>query len=344
MTHLAREINEQPERLTDFLTSQRETVAAVAAAIRGYNPASVMIAARGTSDNAARYAQYIMGAHLQMPVGLSAPSLHTIYGTPPKLSRHLVIGISQSGQARDVNAVLEDANRDGALTVAITNYPDSPMATTAQHHIWLNVGPEVSIAATKTYTAQLAAVALLTASLADDPALITALEGIPAVVRQTLTYSEAIEQWAPRYRYMTQFASIGRGFNYCTAFEIGLKVKELTSVIGEGYSEADFRHGPIATISNGFPVILVAPAGKVSPQLRDLITKLQEKRAELLIVGNEDDLLSQAANALRIPAVDEWLSPIAAVVPGQIFAMHQAIVRGLPVDKPEGLQKVTITE
>ncbi|MEL7236660.1 MAG: glucosamine--fructose-6-phosphate aminotransferase, partial [Chloroflexota bacterium] len=95
---------------------------------------------------------------------------------------------------------------------------------------------------------------------------------------------------------------------------------------------------------SGFPVILVAPAGKVSPQLKDLIVKLQEKRAELLIVGNEGDVLSQATNALRIPTVDEWLSPIAAVVPGQLFAMHQAMVRGLPVDKPEGLQKVTITE
>ncbi len=344
MTHLATEINEQPHRLADFLSTQREAVAQIAKAIREYNPVGVVIAARGTSDNAARYTQYLMGALLRLPVGLSTPSLHTIYGTPPRLKGYLVIGISQSGQARDVNTVLEDAKRDGALTLAITNFSASPMATTAHHHIWLSTGEELSIAATKTYTAQLIAVALLTATLADDHSLLHSLQSIPDAVRRTLDYTEDMAGEFTRYRYMTQFAAIGRGYNYATAFEIALKVKELTSVIGEAYSEADFRHGPIATVGAGFPVIVVAPSGKVTPQIADLIEKMRERRTELLIVSDDDDTLALAHTPLRIQTVDEWLSPVVAVIPGQIFAMHQAELRGLPVDKPEGLQKVTITE
>ncbi|MCA9892780.1 MAG: SIS domain-containing protein [Anaerolineae bacterium] len=341
---LQQEINEQSAVLARLLKEQADNVTEIAAAIREFDPAYVLIAARGTSDNAARYAQYVLGSTVRLPVALSTPSLHTLYAAPPNLSKGLVIGISQSGQAEDVRRVLADAREQGALTLAITNFPDSPMGQTAAHHIELCAGVERSVAATKTYTAQLTVVAMLGAELANDDVLKAELAAVPVLMQATINGTGGISDWVERYRYIEQFAAIGRGFNYPTAFEISLKVKELTYIIGEGYSEADFRHGPIATIMEGFPVIAVAPQGKTLPQMHDLLDKLHEKGAALLVISNDGQALNKATKQMPIPAAPEWLSPIISVVPGQVFAMHLASVRGYPVDQPRGLTKVTVTE
>lgn len=340
---LEQEIQEQASVLERLLDEQWAHVAQIVAAIKAFDPAYVLIAARGTSDNAARYAQYVLGGKAHLPVALSTPSLHTLYETPPNLAKGLVIGISQSGQAEDVRRVLADAREQGALTISVTNYDNSPMAQTAAHHIPLCAGEELSIAATKTYTAQLTVMAMLGALLSGDSTLLGELRQLPGWMQATLDFSEEIAGWAERYRYMTHFAAIGRGYNYPTAFEISLKIKELTYVIGEGYSEADFRHGPIATIMPELPVIIVAPQGQTTPAMRDLLAKLSEKRAELLVISNDDDALKPATKAMRIANLPEWLSPIVGVVPGQVLAMNLALVRGYPVDKPYGLTKVTIT-
>lgn len=344
-TYLEHEINEQPEVLARLLAEEMSTARRIAQAIREFNPAFVHIAARGTSDNAARYAQYVLGAHARLPVALAAPSLHTLYDAPPNLSRALVMGISQSGQAEDVRRVLADARDQGALTVSITNDEASPMAQTAHHHLFLHAGEEISVAATKTYTAQLAAVAMINAALVEtDSALSASLERLPDYVRRTLTLSENMEQWVERYRYISQFVATGRGYNYCTAFEISLKVKELCYITGHGYSEADFRHGPIAMIQPGFPVIVVAPDGKTFPIQLDFLEKLRSRQAECLVISNNKAAFEGAHKVMPLPEdVPEWLSPIVAVIPGQIFAMRLAITRGNPVDQPRGLTKVTVT-
>ena len=342
--HLHNEIHEQPAVLGRLITEGRAHIAQIARHIREYNPAYVVVAARGTSDNAARYAQYLFGAKTHLYAGLSTPSLHTLYEQPPNLARALVIGISQSGQAEDVRRVLADAKADGALTIGITNNPNSPIANEAHHHIHLMAGEEISIAATKTYTAQLCAIASLAVELADDEALRTELDTLPHLVQETLTQADAIASWSERYRYMTQFVAVGRGYNFPTAFEISLKVKELCAITGDGYSEADFRHGPIAIANAGVPIIAVAPRGVVLPNMLDLMTKLRDRQTELLVISNDDEALSFATKPMRLPNMPEWLSPMVAVVPGQIFAMNQAVVRGLPVDSPRGLTKVTVTK
>ena len=224
-------------------------------------PAFVCIAARGTSDNAARYAQYLFGGALRMPVMLATPSLHTLYSAPPDLSRALVIGISQSGAGADVRQVLDDARQQGALTLALTNVADSPVAQAAQLLLELRAGAELSVAASKTYTAQLTVVAMLAAALADDAAMRSDLAQLPELAAQTLSLSAAIAGWSQRYHYANRLVTLGRGFNYATACEIALKVKELIYIASEGYSEADFRHGPIACIDALHPVIVVAPSG-----------------------------------------------------------------------------------
>ncbi len=341
--YLENEIAEQPivvKRLIDNIANLH----AVVSAIKDFDPAYVCIAARGTSDNAARYAQYLFGNTLKLPVMLATPSLHTIYETPPSFGKALVIGISQSGKAEDVRQVLEDANNDGALTIAITNFDDSPMAQTATYHLPLLAEQEFSVAATKTYTAQLTIIAMLATLLSESNTMMSELKLLPDHTSETLSLSDGIAEWADRYRYMDKIVVLGRGFNYATAFEISLKVKELTYIASEGYSEADFRHGPIAVVNNGFPVMLVAPKGKVFDGMTDMREKLNERNAETLIISNDVDLLSKATKQLPVPELPEWLSPIVSVIPGQIFGMQQAIARGLEVDKPRGLSKVTITQ
>ena len=341
---LQSEIAQQPAVMARLIHESMSATESVVKAIKAFDPAYVCIAARGTSDNAARYAQYLFGNMLGLPVMLAAPSLHTIYGTPPNLSKALVIGISQSGEAEDVRRVLQDAREQGALTLAVTNFEESPMAQTAQYHLPLLAEEELSVAATKTYTAQLTVVAMLATLLADDDSTLETLKSLPKIAEDTLKLTETIPDWADRYRYMDKFIVLGRGFNYATAFEISLKVKELTYISSEGYSEADFRHGPIAVVNSGFPVMLVAPQGKVFPQMADMLVKLKSLKAETLIISNDADLLSQATKPLPIPTVPEWLSPIVSVIPGQVFAMQQAMARGYEVDKPRGLSKVTITQ
>jgi glucosamine--fructose-6-phosphate aminotransferase (isomerizing) len=266
--------------------------------------------------------------------------VHTLYGAKPNLKRALVIGISQSGQSHDIRKVVADAKSQGALTLSITNDPNSPLAELTQHSIQLHAGEELSVAATKTYTAELTAIAMLVHALTPQPDLLK----LPKYAQITLEQSAAIAAWVQRYRYANHIAVIGRGYNYCTAYEISLKIKELCYITGEEYSEADFRHGPIAVISKGFPVMVVAPQGKPLPLLVDLLDKLHDKNAECLVISNHVDTLSKAHYPLPIAAdVPEWLSPICAVMPGQLFAMHLALSKGHNVDDPIGLSKVTDT-
>ncbi|MBX3063375.1 MAG: SIS domain-containing protein [Anaerolineae bacterium] len=343
MYHIEREINEQPEVMARLLAEQYETAQRIAAAIRDFNPAFVHIAARGTSDNAGRYAQYLMGIHARLPVALAAPSIHTIYESAPDLSRALVLAISQSGRSDDVRRVVTDARAQGALTVSITNNADSMLAHDAEYHLPLLAGEEISVAATKTYTAELTAIAMLVKALVPDFDSEDYLDRLPAYAEETLKLSDSVVDWAQRYRYMDRFASIGRGYNYCTAFEVSLKIKELCYITGVEYSEADFRHGPIALVQPGFPVLVVAPEGKTLPLLLDLLESLKQKNAECLVISNSSVARDLAVNAMAIPAVPEWLSPLVAVIPGQTLAMRLALAKGHSVDKPEGLQKVTVT-
>jgi glucosamine--fructose-6-phosphate aminotransferase (isomerizing) len=341
MSHLEEEIFEQPAVIQRLLKSEAENIARIAGAIQHFRPTFVSIAARGTSDNAARYAQYALGIHARLPVGLATPSIHTLYQTPPDLSRALVIGISQSGMAADVTQVINDARSQGALTVSITNAAESPLAQAAHHHIFLHAGEEISVAATKTYTAQLTAVAMLVAALTQDNRLNNDLAHLPVWVEQTLELSQPVESWAAHNADLAQFAALGRGYNYCTAIEICLKVQELCYIIGQGYSEADFLHGPIAIVQKDFPVIVVAPRGKGSAQLGTLLDRLGQRQAVPLVITNDDSLNDKSW--VHIPAdVPEWLTPITTIIPGQRFAMHLAIAKGNPIDKPIGLSKVTV--
>jgi glucosamine--fructose-6-phosphate aminotransferase (isomerizing) len=303
-----------------------------------------MLAARGTSDNAARYGQYLFGAHNRLPVALATPSLFTIYQAPPNLADALVVGISQSGQSPDICAVVEEGRRQGALTLSITNDPASPLAKLAEYGIDLNAGPELAVAATKTYTTSLLALAMLSVALGGDEDQRRHLDRVPAFVDQALQQAEAVVAAAADYRKDNACVVLGRGYNYATAFEIALKLKELTYVLAEPYSSADFQHGPVALVQNGFLVVAVVPEGKPAAELTAFLSGIRQSSAELVVISPEKEALSLARTAVPLPAgIPEWLSPIVAITPGQLFAYGLAQARGLDPDKPRGLHKVTLT-
>jgi glucosamine--fructose-6-phosphate aminotransferase (isomerizing) len=343
-TRLYQEIHEQPVALNRLLNNASGSVAAMAQAIRRQNISQVVIAARGTSDNAARYAQYALGSINGLTVALATPSLFSIYNRPPRFGKALVLGISQSGKSPDIVAVLEEARHQGVLTAALTNTPDSPLAEQGDIVIDLNAGPELAVAATKTYANSLGAIALLAATLAEDGERLTALKDVPLAMEASLAIKEDVAEVAPRYRYMEYSVVIGRGFNYATAYEVALKIKELTYTIVAPYSSADFLHGPMAVIEPGFPVLVIAPQGAMSSEMQAFARILRRRAAETIIISDDDALLAGARIPLRLPVtVPEWLSPLTAIIPGQLLAMYMAATRDYDVDAPRGLSKVTET-
>jgi glucosamine--fructose-6-phosphate aminotransferase (isomerizing) len=339
---LAQEIHQQPDVVARLLDQTH--FAQVAAALRAADPSHIVLAARGSSDNAARYAQYLFGIHLGLPVTLAAPSISTLYHSPPRYRHAIVIGISQSGQAADVLQVLKDAAAQGVPTVAITNAPESPMAQQADYHLDLSADLERSVAATKTYTAQLTAFALLAAHWSQNAALLADLRRLPDLMVRALQIAPVLAERAERFRFMSHCVVLGRGYNYATAFEIALKIKELTYVIAEPYSSADFRHGPKAMIEEDFPIIAVMPDGATLPDMSALTRDMRERGADLTVISANPEALALAHLPLPMPQdVPEWLSPIVAVIAGQFLAMHVAAVKGNALDAPRNLTKITQT-
>jgi glucosamine--fructose-6-phosphate aminotransferase (isomerizing) len=343
-TVFQQEIEEQPEALGRLLKEGRGLVADVAGIIRERNPRYVVFSARGSSDNAARYGQYLFGTKNGLTVALATPSLFTLYDSPPALEEALVLGISQSGQSPDMVTVVEDARRQGALTVAITNTADSPLADAAEHTIPLLAGKEQCPAASKSYTTSLMALAMLSAAVAEDEARLAELEAMPDTVSGVVSSTVGAVEAAVRYRYMEYCEVISRGYNYSTAFEIALKLKELTYTLAEPHSSADFLHGPMAMVDSGFPVIVAIPDGRVSDDLVDVAGQLKERGAELVVISSRRDALDMAHTPLPMPdGVPEWLSPLVMVVPGQFFALGLTLAKGLDPDHLRGLDKITLT-
>ena len=335
------EIHEQPVTIDRLLRDGAAAVSAAARHIASVGPTHVVIAARGTSDNAARYAQYVWGHRNRMPVGLATPSLFTHYGTPPRLDGALVVGISQSGESPDLLAVLSAAAEQGCPTLAITNTAGSPLTTTADLTIELMAGKERSIAATKTYTAELTALAMLSEAMAGRDA---GLESVPDAVATTLEAAEHIAAAAQPFAGAATAAVLGRGFNYSTAFEWALKVQETAYVLAHPYSTADFAHGPMAVVEPGFPILAVAPSGAIHGEVSSMLREVTEQlEPRLAVISDDPATLALTGHAIPIPRVPEWLSPIMAVVAAQVFTHGLAVARGLDPDAPRTISKVTRT-
>jgi glutamine---fructose-6-phosphate transaminase (isomerizing) len=338
------DLEEQPHVLDRLLSEGREPVAAIAAAVRRRGIAFAVLAARGSSDNAARYGQYVLGVRNGLTAALAAPSLVTLYRARPRMGAALAVGLSQSGQSPDVVAVIEEARRQGAVTVAVTNDAASPLAQAAEWCLPLNAGPERAVPATKTYTAQLLAMAMLSAALDDDARAWEELARLPERVAQVLEACARPATEAAAAAPLERLLVVGRGYNLATAFEIALKLKETCGLLADPYSGADFRHGPVALLEEGASLLAVAPDGAGFADVDGIASLARERGVRLVAISDRPELLGRADSALPLPpGVPEWLSPLPAVVPGQLLTLALARARGRNADAPSGLRKVTLT-
>jgi glucosamine--fructose-6-phosphate aminotransferase (isomerizing) len=339
------EIFEQPQVLGDLLSHQMPEVERIARELKKRQVNYAFLAARGTSDNAGRYANYLWGAYNHLPLALATPSLFTYYNQPPELHNALVVGVSQSGQSPDIVSVLAEGRRKGCPTLAITNDPNSPLAKEADYILDIQAGAEKAVAATKTYTAELMSIAMLSVALADDSERHAELERVPEWAAQSLRLDGDLQRMAQRYRFVRQCVVLGRGFNYATAYEFSLKLKELTYTLAEPYSSADFMHGPIALIDPGFPVLAVAPGGAVFDTLLDVLRKVRrDQSADLLVISDRPEALELAHSPVPLPSgIPEWVSPVVTIIPAQLFCQHLTVTKGFNPDAPRTIHKVTET-
>lgn len=346
MSHMLDEIREQPQVVRAMIDTCYRSVEALRDAILARDIRFAYVAARGTSDNVANYAKYVLEIQHGIPIALAAPSVFTIYDALPHLDQHaLVIGISQSGAGPDVLAVVERARKTGALTACITNEPASPLAKAAEFALVTPAGKEVSVAATKTYTSALAMVALLSCAMSEDhPEKLEHLRRAADVMEEALALDDPIHKLVRRYTDIANCVVIGRGYNHCTALEIALKLTETCYIGAKPFSAADFLHGPVALVDAGYPCLMIAPDGKAFPTMRELANALRPRHPALIEFAHDADFLAGSETAIRIPgAVQEWLSPLVYIVAGQLFAHWLAVEKGLDPDHPRGLTKITKT-
>jgi glucosamine--fructose-6-phosphate aminotransferase (isomerizing) len=344
MSLMLEEIGQQPTVLERTIRREKPRVARFAAILEKRRPRLIVLVARGSSDNAALFGRYLLEISTGIPVSLAAPAVHTLYRTKLDLRDSLVIGISQSGEGPDINMVLENSKRSGATTLALTNEPGSEMAAIVDQAFFTHAGRERSVAATKTYTGQLLLFYLLASALSSKKKAFGDVEKLPELAAASLEIRPHVEQIVERYAFMDHCVVVGRGLNYANAYEFAIKLMETCYVVAERFSSADFLHGPIALVEQGFPTFLFAPPGKTLPGMKTLVERLTKLGGETVVISSETAVLSSATRALKIPRrINELLSPIPYIIPAQLFAALLAETKGLSPDKPRSLAKVTRT-
>lgn len=346
MINLEKEIREQPEVLGKIKDNNIETIRRIVADIKAGQITNVYFAARGTSDHASIYAQYLIHRFLGIPCALATPSTLTLYQKPMHLEHSLVIGVSQSGKAEDGLAVLKSGNQAKTITIAVTNDPNSPMASEAKYHLFCGAGPEVSIAATKTFTSQMYLLALLCAEWAQNDKLFALLDKIPAAVSELLdNMPSQIEAIISRYRYLDDAFILGRGMAYPIALEGALKILETNKIRVRGYASSDFHHGPMAQISPKTLVFVLAPKGPAMEDALQMIGRIESIGAELITVTDDAALAASKPFALLIPDVGcDCGAPFLLAVTMQLFALKLTEVKGIDPDVSDVLKKITITK
>ena len=345
MTSMEKEIFEQPKILSALAGVNEMTINNLVSDIKHRDIRLVYFAARGTSDNAAMYASYLLSTVVGIPTSLALPSVVTAYNGKLNLKDALVIGVSQSGKAADVLAVLERAKQNGALTVAVTNDTMSPLAQFADYHLYCSAGYEASVAATKTFTSQMFLLAQLTAVWSGSSELGAALERVPEAVENELNYlPEQIEKIAGRYSALESGFVLSRGFNMAVAYEMMLKMQEACYVKMKGYAVSDFWHGPVAQVNRGAFAVLMSPKGAVFEDCRDALRKLDEIGADTIFVTDDEAAASGRRFSFVLPDLGtDMCSPFLFAVFAQLFALKLSEVKGLDPDEPRNLKKITIT-
>lgn len=337
---MSAEVAEQPAVWRRLLEA-REPIERAGATLADRRPRFVSLVARGTSDHAALYAKYLVEIVLGLPAGLASPSTMTAYGARPDLRDVLVIGVSQSGGSPDLVQTMRVAREQGALTLAVTNAPESPLAKAAETHLDVLAGPERAVAATKSYTAQLLTLFLLVDAMAGGDG--AAARDLPAWGEALLEQDAGLAGAAVRYRFAERLVVTGRGYSHATAREAALKLMETSYISAQAFSGADLLHGPMAMVDAQVPVLAVMAEGVGGEAMQPVMPRLRELRADVFCVGSAA-AVAECAAGIALPAgVPEPVSPVLEILPFQMLARHLAVARGGDPDAPRGLRKVTET-
>lgn len=344
MHRMLKEIKESPEALQRLLQREGAKIERIAAFLAHKGVNMVTLVARGTSDNAALYAKYLIESTLGIPAHLAAPSVVTLYQRDIRADKTLVIGVSQSGAGTDVNRYMENARKMGAVTLGVTNTRGSDITKVSDEVIFLQAGREESVAATKTYTTECMALLMLVAHWSRHETLLEVLPRIPEEADRVLEVEAPIRERVERLRFAQHAVVLGRGYHYSTAQEMALKLMETCYLPTHPFSVADFMHGPIAMIHENFPILMFVTRGRTSQQMIALARDLHEKGSETVIFSNTPETRKYANLHFMMPrGLPEIATPITYMIPGQMFAYYLSLARGLDPDKPKYLKKVTQT-
>lgn len=347
MINLEKEIREQPKTLSVVGEANIAQVRALVAEAKRRGIKSVTFAARGTSDHASIYGQYMLALEAGIPAGLATPSAVSKYGAKIDYSGQLVIGVSQSGMAKDVLDVIEDARACGALTASVTNDETSPLAKAVDFSLLCSAGKETSIAATKTFTTQMYIMGMIAAVWGGDEELLHNMELLSVMAERVLSYMpEEIGKLIGEYKELQAASVLGRGLLYPIALEGALKILETNKVKMRGYAVSDFHHGPKAQIGKGDTAIILACAGNTYDDACEMYRGLHAVGADLIVVTDTLDSFP-GAKVLRIPGVNfrypDAFSAYMCAITMQLFALKLTEVRGIDPDASEVLKKVTVT-
>ncbi|HYL69845.1 MAG TPA: SIS domain-containing protein [Candidatus Dormibacteraeota bacterium] len=334
---MAAEMAEQPAVLGSLLQRQAE-ISDVVRAVMPQRLHGAVLIARGSSDNAALYGRYLLEMVMRRPVSLASPSVHTLYRADVDHAGYLAIAVSQSGQTPEIVSVLERMRASGAHTLAIVNSRDSPLAAVAQGVIELRAGDEHAVPSTKTFTATLLALALMASANGAAPWTQDELCSIPEQCAALLADQARVSDVAALLAGCDRMVAIARGILLAAASETALKIRETTSLFAEAASVADLRHGPIAAVIHGVPVLAFSAPGPGAEDVASMVAELRAKGLPVATISGSEDA------DLPLPAeLPEALQPITASIRGQQVAMCTALARGLDPDAPPGLSKVTLT-
>ena len=336
-SRLFREAASAPAAVRTQLSANRDAIGELGSVLRRYAPRAVVTCARGSSDHAATYARYLIETRTGLLASSAAPSVSSLYAAKADFRSVLFVAISQSGASPDLLAAARAAKDAGALVVALVNAEDSPLARVANHAIPLRAGTESSVAATKSYIASLSAIVQLVGSWTRDDGLLDALDGVPDQLEDAwqLDWDAAIEP----LRNANSLFVVGRGLGLGIAQEAALKLKEACGLHAEAFSSAELRHGPIALVDRGFPVLAFAQSDETRPDVESLARELAGVGASVLLAG------SQVPGALTLPAIRAHpaIEPLLLIQSFYRFANALAFSRGRDPDRPPHLRKVTET-
>lgn len=332
-TLMHREAAESPDVAERQLREHGELMRALGRRLRTLDPSLVITCARGSSDHAATFAKYLIETRIGVPVASFAPSTASIYHSVwHRLDGALFIAISQSGRSPDLLASTRAAREAGAWVIALVNDTEAPLATIADIAVPMLAGPERSVAATKSFVASLLALTGLVAAWREDADLATALTNAPKALARAwaLDWSMAV----PVLSNATSLFVIGRGLSLGVAQEAALKLKETCALHAEAYSAAEVKHGPMAIVKAGFPVLMLPPSDEARSMFGPIATDFDRRGALLLAAGDVLPVL---------PGLDAVLAPIALIQSFYRLAATLSVARGLDPDRPPHLDKVTIT-